>query len=153
VAIAEHGLGWSDSRCSRTSIWRATEDQFEMNGRSRRGSNMSENMLSGGWSAAGSATNRWNSRQYSRSAGVIMFLVRRHAESPTLRAIFFGNAIVQIGLLPIELAAYHERVITRISGIIPNSLLHLVLASGFWVFAVRMTRTPAAAEAPRQPKQ
>jgi len=85
--------------------------------------------------------------------GVIMFLVRRHAESPTLRAIFFGNAIVQIGLLPIELAAYHERVITRVSGIIPNSLLHLVLASGFWVFAVRMTRTPAAAEAPRQPKQ
>jgi hypothetical protein len=70
--------------------------------------------------------------------GVMMFLVRHHAESPTLRAFFFGNAIVQLGLLPIEIGAYHRRVITQVSGIIPNTVLHVVLASGFLVFAARM---------------
>jgi hypothetical protein len=74
--------------------------------------------------------------------GVIMFLVRRHGASPTLRAFFFGSAIVQLGLLPIEIGAYHDRVITHLSGIVPNSVLHIVLASSFLVFAAGM-RTPA----------
>jgi hypothetical protein len=73
--------------------------------------------------------------------GVMMFSVRRHADSPTLRAFLFGNAIVQIGLLPLELIAYHERVITIVSGIVPNSVLHLVLASGFLSFASRMKQS------------
>ena len=51
----------SDSRWSRTSIWRATVDQFAMNGRIKRGSNTSENMLGGDPSAAGSSTNLANS--------------------------------------------------------------------------------------------
>src|SRR4051812_45273139 len=46
--------------------------------------------------------------------GVMMFLVRKHAESPTLRAFFFGNAIVQLGLFPIEIGAYQEGLITRV---------------------------------------
>ena len=75
--------------------------------------------------------------------GAMMFLVRKHAESPTLRAFFLGNAIVQLGLLPIEIDAYRRQVITQLSGIIPNSVLHLVLASGFLIFAARM-RFPAA---------
>jgi hypothetical protein len=71
--------------------------------------------------------------------GVMMFLVRTHADSPTLRAFFVGNAIVQLGLLPIELRAYHAGVITRASGVIPSSVLHVLLASGFLVFAVTTT--------------
>jgi hypothetical protein len=73
--------------------------------------------------------------------GVMMFLVRKHDASPTLRAFLFGNAIVQIGLLPLEIVAYHEQVITLVSGIVPNSVLHLVLASGFGVFASRMKQS------------
>jgi hypothetical protein len=73
--------------------------------------------------------------------GVTLFLVRRHGDSPTLRAFLFGNAILQLGLLPIEISAYQQKVITSVSGIVPNSLLHVVLASGFLLFAVRM-RTP-----------
>ena len=75
--------------------------------------------------------------------GVILFLVRKHPDSPTLRALLLGNALVQLGLLPIELAAFHYGVITRLSGIVPNTVLHVVLASGFLTFAVRM-RTSAA---------
>jgi hypothetical protein len=70
--------------------------------------------------------------------GAVMFLVRKQADSPTLRAVFLGNALVQLGLLPIELWAYHEQVITRLAGIVPSSALHAVLAGGFLLFAFRM---------------
>jgi hypothetical protein len=73
--------------------------------------------------------------------GVILFLVRKHADSPTLRAVLFGNAIVQLGLLPIEIRAYQNGVLGLASGIIPNSVLHVLLAGGFLLFAVRMRAT------------
>ncbi len=73
--------------------------------------------------------------------GVTMLLVRKHDDSPTLRAFLLGNALIQIGLLPLELFAYQERVITLLSGVVPNSVLHVVLASGFLVFASRMKRS------------
>jgi hypothetical protein len=63
--------------------------------------------------------------------GVTTFLVRKHTASPTLRAFFFGNAVVQLGLLPLEIVGYYEGTITQLSGIVPNSVLHVVLASGF----------------------
>src|SRR5690242_5737555 len=47
--------------------------------------------------------------------GVMMFLVRKHPESPTLRAFFVGNALVQLGLLPIEVEAYRRQLITHLS--------------------------------------
>lgn len=78
--------------------------------------------------------------------GAILLLIRKHADSATLRAIFVGSAMVQLGLFPIELVAYRERVITLVSGIVPNSVLHLVLASGFLVFAARMKAPVAARE-------
>ena len=66
--------------------------------------------------------------------GAVLFLVRKHAESPTLRAFFWGNALVQLGLLAVELAARQEGVIT-LSGIVPNGVLHVVLASGFLAYS------------------
>jgi hypothetical protein len=69
------------------------------------------------------------------AVGLVLFLVRRHADSPTLRALLIGNAALQLGLLPIEIAAFYDGVITRASGIVPNSVLHLVLATGFVVLA------------------
>jgi hypothetical protein len=73
--------------------------------------------------------------------GVMMFLVRKHDDSPTLRAFLLGNALLQIALLPLELVAYHEGVLTLVSGIVPNSVLHGVLASGFVSFASRMKQS------------
>jgi hypothetical protein len=70
--------------------------------------------------------------------GVCAVLVRRHDDSPTMRAFLIGNAILQFGLFPIEIAAYSSGVITKASGIIPNSILHVVLAAAFVHFAVRV---------------
>ena len=69
------------------------------------------------------------------SIGIMVFLVRGHANSPTLRAFLAGNAILQIGLLPIEIAAYAQGVITEAPGIMPNSILHVLLAGGFAYYA------------------
>jgi hypothetical protein len=70
--------------------------------------------------------------------GLIMFLVRRHPDSPTLRAVLLGNAVVQIGLFPIEIVAYRHDVITLMSGIVPNSVVHALLAVGFLAYALRI---------------
>jgi hypothetical protein len=76
------------------------------------------------------------------SIGVATFLLKAHADSPTLRAFLVGNAVLQIGLFPIEIGAYANGVITKLSGIIPNSILHIVLAAGFIYFATRRATGP-----------
>jgi hypothetical protein len=77
------------------------------------------------------------------SIGVMVFAVRRHAASPTLRAFLVGNVILQLGLLPIEILAFRGGVITQVSGIVPNSILHGLLAFGFAYFAVTMRGQPS----------
>ena len=69
--------------------------------------------------------------------GALLFLVRKHPSSRTLRAVLIGNALVHLGLLPLELVAYHLQVITRMSGVAPNSVLHGLLATGSLFFASR----------------
>ncbi len=69
--------------------------------------------------------------------GVMALLVRRAPDSATLRAFLVGNAVLQVGLFPIELLAYRAGTITLASGVVPNSVLHVALASGFAWFAWR----------------
>ena len=66
--------------------------------------------------------------------GLIAFSVRMHEDSETLKAILLGNIIIQIGLFAIELVAYFNYVITKLSGIVPNLTLHILLAMGFIYF-------------------
>lgn len=77
---------------------------------------------------------------------VVAFLVRRLDDSPGLRAFLIGNAVLQLGLFPIELLAYRDGVITRLAGIVPNSVLHVALAAGFAYFAARI-KLPRVAHA------
>lgn len=72
--------------------------------------------------------------------GAITFLVRGHEASPTLKAFFVGNIIVQLGLFPIEPVAYAHGTITRLSGIVPNTILHLLLAGGFAFYLAKMKK-------------
>ncbi len=72
------------------------------------------------------------------AVGVMAFLVRGEPDSLTLRGFLVGNAIVHVGLFPIEIMAYAQGVITRLDGIVPNSILHVVVAGGFFYFAATM---------------
>lgn len=69
--------------------------------------------------------------------GIVTFLARKHEPSPTLRAFLIGNAVLQLGLFPIEIIGYARGVITSLAGIVPNSILHLVLAGAFAYYASR----------------
>ncbi|MFT3711372.1 MAG: hypothetical protein QM817_27380 [Archangium sp.] len=80
--------------------------------------------------------------------GVMSMLMRRHAASPTLRAFLAGNAVVQLGLLPIELLAWRDGTLRELGGVVPNSVLHVVLGTTFAVLALRM-REPESRAAVR----
>ncbi len=77
---------------------------------------------------------------------VIDFVVRAEPDTPTLRALLWGNALVHAGLFPVEILAWRAGVITRFGGIAPNSVLHLVLVFAFAFFA-RRTRDGLAPQA------
>ena len=81
--------------------------------------------------------------------GVMAWLVRHHPDSPTLRAFLIGSALVQLGLFPIEILAWDEGVITRLSGIVPNSIVHLVFSFGFLWFARNAAGAPSRDAAER----
>jgi hypothetical protein len=75
--------------------------------------------------------------------GATTFLMRHQPPSKALRAFLIGGALTQVGLFPIEIVAYAQGAVTRLSGIVPNSLLHLVFAWGFAACALRVSRTDA----------
>ncbi len=68
------------------------------------------------------------------SIGVVAGLVRSHADSATMKALMLGNLLVQIGLLASEAVGYANGVITKFSGVMPSSVLNLLLACGFAYF-------------------
>jgi hypothetical protein len=72
------------------------------------------------------------------ASGVMTFLMRGLEDSPGLRALLIGNMVLQLGLLPIEIIGYSQGVITKLSGILPNEVLHLLLACAFGHFALRI---------------
>jgi len=69
------------------------------------------------------------------AVGVIGWLVRSHQDSATLRALLWGNGLLQLALLPIEVLAHLHGVIPHVAGIVPNTALHALLAVGFVTYA------------------
>jgi hypothetical protein len=77
------------------------------------------------------------------AVGFTVFMVRNHADSSTLKALLLGNVVVQLGLLVIEPLAYSAGIITKLAGIAPNTVIHVLLAFGFCYFALKMRVQPA----------
>ena len=69
------------------------------------------------------------------AVGTIGWCVRAHGDSATLRVLLWSNALLQLALLPIEIVAHVQGVIPALAGIVPNTVLHAVLAAGFVVHA------------------
>lgn len=72
------------------------------------------------------------------ASSVTVFLVRRHSDSPTLKAVLIGNLFVQIGLFAAEVLAFIAGTIPLLSGIVGNSVVHVLLATGFGYYAPTM---------------
>ncbi len=80
-----------------------------------------------------------------RELGVLIFAlsvmgmaVRGEPDSRALRMILVANAIVHAGLFPIEIAGYLRGTLTQLSGIVPNSIFHVLAAAGFAYFAIAL---------------
>ena len=56
---------------------------------------------------------------------------RADPHSPTLRALSIGNLVIQLGLPPIDPLAYLSGVFVSLGSFVPNTLLHVVLATAF----------------------
>jgi hypothetical protein len=74
------------------------------------------------------------------TVGVLDFLVRDHQDSPTLRSILVANLVLQIGIMPIDPSAYATRVYQTVGSFAPNTVLHILLASGFTYYLVKMKK-------------
>jgi hypothetical protein len=72
------------------------------------------------------------------SIALVALCVRGHPDSPTLKAFLLGNAMLQIGLFPIEIIAFANGTLSKLSGIVPNSLLHVGMAAAFVYYASRI---------------
>lgn len=72
------------------------------------------------------------------SSATMAFMVRRHSDSPTLKIFFLSNIITQTGLFVIELVAYNNGIITKLSGVVPNLILHVLLIIGFVQYMKKM---------------
>ncbi|MEP1768552.1 MAG: hypothetical protein ABJJ53_18190 [Sulfitobacter sp.] len=65
------------------------------------------------------------------SFGVLNFLVRQDAPSPTLMHILMANAALQVLILPVDPLAYFSGVYGSVMSFLPNTVLHIALLIGF----------------------
>jgi len=74
------------------------------------------------------------------SFGVLNFLVRDHDDSKTMKAILTANALLQLGIMPIDPHAYFTGVFGDVSAFVPNTVLHVLLFSGFVFYLKKMPK-------------
>jgi len=72
------------------------------------------------------------------AVGILAVMVRQHRDSPTLKAVLVSIVVMQIGLFAIEALAYRNGIITLLSGIVPNLMIHVFLAAGLIYYIVTM---------------
>jgi hypothetical protein len=73
--------------------------------------------------------------------GGINWILRNNDDSTTLNLLLLVNICVQTGLFVMEAFGYADGVISKLSGIAPNLTLHVLLASGFIYFILKMPKT------------
>ncbi len=74
--------------------------------------------------------------------GVLLFSVRDHRDSPTLKAVLFANLILQLTLIPIDLSAYLQGTFKTLGSFLPPTLLHFALATGFGFYFMQLAKNP-----------
>lgn len=74
------------------------------------------------------------------SVALLNFLIRKHPDSPTLKAILISDLFLQLAILPIDPWAFHNGTYNSLASFIPNTIIHITLASGFIYYLVAMKR-------------
>lgn len=74
------------------------------------------------------------------TVGLLNFLVKDHEDSPTMRSVLIANLVLQIGIMPIDPSAYASGVYRTVGSFAPNTVLHIILASGFIYYLAKMKK-------------
>ena len=87
----------------------------------------------------------------ARTVGVLLlcvallaFLVRDHADSPTMQSVLTANLALQLGILPIDPLAYLNGTFGTLGAFVPNTIVHVLLASGFAYYLLQLRKRLAA---------
>lgn len=80
------------------------------------------------------------------SVALVNFLVRKHPDSPTLKAILIGDLFLQLAILPIDPWAFYNGTFNTLASFIPNTIIHILLAAGFIYYLATMEPETSAAQ-------
>jgi hypothetical protein len=72
------------------------------------------------------------------SVGGFNALLRNQTDNSIVKVLLLVNLLVQAGLFAIEAIGYASATITKLSGIMPNLTLHVLLAIGFVYYLIKM---------------
>jgi len=82
-----------------------------------------------------------------RTVGVLLltisllnFLVRKHPDSETMKAILIANLGLQVAILPIDPHAFFTGVYSGFDSFAPNTVLHAILIFGFFYYIRKMRK-------------
>lgn len=64
------------------------------------------------------------------TVGALNAMVRTHRWSPTLRAVLVADLLLQVLIVPIDPLAFLSGTFQTLGSFLPNTLLHVVVASG-----------------------
>lgn len=74
------------------------------------------------------------------AVSIMLLAARNDAGSPALRGLLLGGFLMHLLELPVDWVAYNRGIFTEISGIIPGTVVHVVLGIGFLYYLVRMKK-------------
>lgn len=83
-------------------------------------------------------------------AGLVAWLVRDHGDSPTMAALLKANVALQLMIIPIDPLAYVNGTFHTLGSFVPNTLIHIGLASGFFYYWRQVEKRLAAPAPTRQ---
>jgi hypothetical protein len=72
------------------------------------------------------------------AVSAIIFFARNDEGSPALRAILIGGIIMHFGDMPVDWIAYSNGTFTKLSGIMPGTIVHIILGIGFIYYLMKL---------------
>jgi hypothetical protein len=78
------------------------------------------------------------------TVALMAFLVRGHGDSPTMQAVLTANLFLQLGLIPMDPLAYMNGAFTTIGSFAPNTVIHILLATGFGYYLIKLRKNLSA---------
>ena len=75
------------------------------------------------------------------TVGILNILIRKHADSATLKSVLIANLILQLLIVPIDPIAFYNGTFHTLGSFVPNTIIHILLATGFAYYISKIKTT------------